>query len=94
MPLHARRSIFSPVFSTSHSKHLPQLNLLWQDMVPVLLNLTLSVFPIDTIFTPPELLLIGGVWPSMDELVARGKRVMFVSGADYGLAMNTVIFTK
>lgn len=63
-------------------------------MVPALLNLTLSAFPLDTIFTPPELGLIGGVWPSIDELVARGKRVMFVSGADYGLAMNTVIFTK
>lgn len=71
-----------------------QMDLASWDMVPVLLNLTLSVFAIDTIFTPPELLLIGGVWPSMDELVARGKRVMFVSGADYGLAMNTVIFTK
>lgn len=93
--LHEPMSLLS--VCTSHSKHLPQLsmlNLLWQDMVPVLLNLTLSVFPIDTIFTPPELLLTGGVWPSMDELVARGKRVMFVSGADYGLAMNTVIFTK
>lgn len=65
-----------------------------QDMVPALLNLTLSVFPVETIFTPPELGLIGGVWPSIDDLVARGKRVMFVSGADYGPAMNTVIFTK
>ena len=63
-------------------------------MVPALLNLTLSVFPLETIFTPPELGLIGGVWPSIDNLVARGKRVMFVSGADYGPAMNTVIFTK
>lgn len=63
-------------------------------MVPALLNLTLSVFALDTIFTPPELGLIGGVWPSIDELVAKGKRVMFVSGADYGLAMNTVIFSK
>ena len=65
-----------------------------QDMVPALLNLTLSSFSLETIFTPPELGLIGGVWPSIDELVAWGKRVMFVSGADYGLAMNTVIFSK
>ncbi|KAL3139980.1 hypothetical protein ABBQ38_004267 [Trebouxia sp. C0009 RCD-2024] len=71
-----------------------QMDLAAWDMVPALLNLTQSVFPLETIFTPPELVLIGGVWPSMDELVARGKRVMFVSGADYGLAMNTVIFTK
>ena len=68
--------------------------MLMQDMVPALLNLTLSVFPLASIFTPPELALLGGTWPSMNELVARGKRVMFVSGADYGLAMNTVIFSK
>ena len=65
-----------------------------QDMVPALLNLTLSVFPLDIIFTPPELTVIGDVWPSMNELVCMGKRVLFVSGADYGPAMNTVIFNK
>lgn len=65
-----------------------------QDVVPVLLNLTLSVFPVESIWTPPELVLHGGTWPSMNELVASGKRVMFVSGADYGLAMSELIFTK
>lgn len=65
-----------------------------QDVVPALLNLTSSVFPVERIWTPPELVLHGGSWPSMNDLVAMGKRVMFVSGADYGLAMSQLIFTK
>ena len=65
-----------------------------QGVVSTLLSEILSLYPAEQIFTPTDLLGRGGVWPSMDELVAAGKRVSFTSGTDYGTAMAPLIFDR
>ena len=65
-----------------------------QGVVSTLLAEILSLYPAEQIFTPADLLGRGGVWPSMDELVAAGKRVSFTSGTDYGTGMAPLIFDR
>ena len=59
-----------------------------------LLTEILSLYPAEQIFTPADLVIAGGLWPSMDQLVAAGKRVSFTSGTDYGAAMAPIIFDR
>ncbi len=72
----------------------PCLNPL-QEMVPNLLSRVQEVFPLEQIWTPPDMEGVQWTWPSIDELVdVHKKRVMFLSGVDYGREMNGVVFSK
>ncbi|KAK9841564.1 hypothetical protein WJX74_007998 [Apatococcus lobatus] len=71
-----------------------QIDLQAWGVVSTLLTEILSLYPAEQIFTPADLLVAGGVWPSMDQLVAAGKRVSFTSGTDYGTAMAPIIFDR
>ena len=66
-----------------------------QGFLPKLLIETRAAFPGGMLYTPRD---HGGRnasdWPSMAELVANGKRVMVVSGADYGADAADVLFTR
>lgn len=54
-----------------------------------------AYFPEDTIYTPPHHEQRGGgEWPSADDMVAEGRRLMLTSGVDYGPVMNPLIFLK
>lgn len=62
-----------------------------------------GAFPAGSIYMPADHVrrqaLSGGgnasaAWPSLNELVAGGKRVMFVSGQDYGPGMDGLLFSK
>ncbi|PRP80263.1 hypothetical protein PROFUN_12730 [Planoprotostelium fungivorum] len=47
----------------------------------------------DMLFTPPELMhKYGGRWPSTNELIAQGKRILFQSEITYGAHNGTLIF--
>ena len=66
-----------------------------QGVLPELFLEIQLVFPLDTIFTPPELESdYNGSWPSIDQLSAAGKRVLFVTGADYGPDIDPFMFSK
>lgn len=66
-----------------------------QGLVPTLLQEILSVFPLDSILTPPELASrYDSHWPSMAQLMADGKRLMVVSLSDYGEEMADVVFAR
>lgn len=67
-----------------------------QGVLPRLLEQIQGAFPLATIYTPPEHAARANkkAWPSMDELLAEGKRVMFVSGEDYGPDMASLLFER
>jgi hypothetical protein len=71
-----------------------QKDLLAWEMVPTLLARITAAFPQDTIWTPTELAAKDWHWPSINDLVAAGKRIMFISGIDYGREMNSLVFSK
>jgi len=53
------------------------------------------VFPMETIFTPVELEgEYNNTWPSIDQLSAAGKKVLFVTGADFGPLIDPIMFSK
>lgn len=54
----------------------------------------LSVFPRDAIFTPADLSAWGDIWPTGAQIVSSGRRLVLVSGTDYGDAMAPLIFAK
>ncbi len=61
----------------------------------MLMQEILSVFPQDIILTPPELTTrYKDQWPSMQQLLADGKRVMIVSLTDYKDEMAGLIFPR
>ena len=66
-----------------------------QGFLPKLLIEIRQAFPAAMLYTPAD---HGGRnasdWPSMGELVAAGKRIMMVSGVDYGADAAGVLFTK
>ena len=66
-----------------------------QGFLPQLLLEMKTAFPLETVFTPPEL-EDGhqGAWPSMDALLAAGKRVLFVSGSSYGPLADAFMFNR
>ena len=53
------------------------------------------MFPVDSILTPPELASrYADRWPSMQQLMADGKRLMVVSLTDYGEEMAGLVFAR
>lgn len=64
-------------------------------MLPQLLQEIKRAFPLKTIFTPPELKhQFNNTWPSIDALSSLGKRVVFVTGYDYGPGIDAIMFSK
>lgn len=64
-------------------------------MLPKLIAEIQAEFPISTIFTPLELdTVYNNTWPSIDQLSSTGKRVLFVTGYDYGPAIDAIMFSK
>jgi hypothetical protein len=64
-------------------------------MVGQLQDDILAVFPREWVYGPKERAnATGGQWPSMDAMLAQGRRVVFVSGVDYGDAMRPLVFAK
>mmetsp|Transcript_11458 Transcript_11458/g.34433 ORF Transcript_11458/g.34433 Transcript_11458/m.34433 type:complete len:647 (+) Transcript_11458:108-2048(+) len=64
-------------------------------LIPLLMSRIKAYFPEDTIYTPPHHEQRGGgEWPSADDMVAEGRRLMLTSGVDYGPVMNPLIFLK
>lgn len=54
-----------------------------------------AIFPVDSIYSPADHGSRGSSdWPSMDEMAAAGKRVLLLSGVDYGPSMVPLIFDK
>lgn len=54
-----------------------------------------SIFSLPVIFTPLELESeYNGTWPSIDQLSVSGKKVLFVTGADYGPVIDPIMFSK
>lgn len=63
--------------------------------MPTLLQEILSVFAADSILTPPELASrYHNHWPSMEQLMADGKRLVVVSLTDYGDEMAGLVFPR
>lgn len=54
----------------------------------------LASFTPESVFTTADLAAAGDGWPTLSAMVAAGKRVMFVSGADYGPAMAPLVFAR
>lgn len=71
-----------------------QMDLKTWGLVGKLLDQILQVLPRESIFAPADLQALGSGWPSMDALVGQGRRVMFVSGTDYGDDMAPLIFSR
>lgn len=88
--------------ASAEQEHLPfdcsfqqTTSLLLQGALPQLLLEIQMVFPQPALFTPLELQAdYNGTWPSIDTLSAQGKKVLFVTGADYGEAIDSFMFSK
>lgn len=66
-----------------------------QGALPELFQEIQAVFPLEDIFTPTELQSeFNGSWPSIDRLSAGGKKVLFVTGYDYGPVIDALMFSK
>ena len=66
-----------------------------QGVLPELFLEIQTVFPLDSIFTPVDLEKDhNGTWPTIDQLSAAGKRVLFVTGTDYGPVIDPYMFSK
>ncbi|KAI3432222.1 hypothetical protein D9Q98_003784 [Chlorella vulgaris] len=59
-----------------------------------LLNDTLATFPRSWIFSAEDKEAWGPGWPTQRELLAAGKRLLLVSGTDYGADMQPLIFAR
>ena len=54
-----------------------------------------AIFPVDSVYSPADHGGRGSAdWPSIDEMLAAGKRVLLLSGVDYGPVMNPLVFDK
>ena len=54
-----------------------------------------AIYPVDTIYSPADHGSRDSTdWPSIDEMAAAGKRVLLLSGVDYGPSMHPLIFDK
>ncbi|EIE27018.1 hypothetical protein COCSUDRAFT_83577 [Coccomyxa subellipsoidea C-169] len=72
-----------------------QMDLQTWGFLPQLMKEIQDGFPAGSIYTPPDHAKHGNVlWPSINDLLLDGKRVMFVSGEDYGPAMAPLIFER
>lgn len=70
-----------------------------QGLVPLLLSRILSHFPEDMVYTPPLHATFpgtfgGATWPTTDQMVANGRRLLLTSGIDYGALMQHLMFFK
>ena len=65
-----------------------------QGKVPALLADFAQVFSTAQVFTPLDLANRGYAWPSINDMVAEGKRVLVVSGVDYLTPMAPLIFSR
>ena len=66
-----------------------------QGVLPKLLIEIRQAFPSAMLYTPADHgARNASDWPSMAKLVAGGRRVMVVSGADYGADAASVLFTR
>jgi hypothetical protein len=65
-----------------------------QGVVGRLLSDFLSVMPEEWVFTADDLAAAGGVWPSQRAMLDGGKRLLLVSGTDYGAAMQPLVFAR
>lgn len=66
-----------------------------QGLIPLLLERITQYFPAASIYSPADHGDRGATdWPSMDEMMAAGKRVLLLSGEDYGTSMDALIFDK
>lgn len=66
-----------------------------QGLIPLLMSRITAHFPAEGIYTPPHHEAGGGgSWPAADAMVAAGRRLLLVSGVDYGPVMHPLIFLK
>ncbi len=65
-----------------------------QGVVDGLLEQILAVFDRDMIFSTADLAAHGGVWPTLGDMLANGKRVLFISGANFGAEMEPLLFSR
>ncbi len=69
-----------------------------QGYLPILLAEIRAAFPPGALYTPPEHAARPGssnyTWPSMNQLVSEGKRLLVASGEDYGADMAQLIFAR
>ena len=61
--------------------------------VGILVDLIKQYFG-DSVYTPVDYQKHGGFMSSIEEMLKIGKRVLFMSGSDYGAEMNSTIFYK
>ncbi len=66
-----------------------------QGYLPQLLKEIQEAFPVGSIYTPADQASHSNTsWPSMNDLLREGKRIMFVSGEDYGAPMASLLFER
>ena len=66
-----------------------------QGLIPLLLRRITEIFPAATIYSPTDHGdRLGTDWPSMAEMEAAGKRLLLLSGVDYGMVMDPLIFDR
>ncbi|TYZ64664.1 hypothetical protein PybrP1_006352 [[Pythium] brassicae (nom. inval.)] len=71
-----------------------EANLIKWKKIPRLLELVKQHFRLDEILLPADFVQHGYEWPVFRELLALGKRVMFLSGADYSPEGDELLFVK
>ena len=59
-----------------------------------LVETILSIWDTNLIFTQDDLEAEQWIWPSAADMVAAGKRLIFISVADYGPAMAPIVFPR
>ena len=62
--------------------------------MPALLADFAQVFTTAEVFTPLDLAALGNRWPSIQDMLAGGKRLLVVSGVDYLTPMAPLIFSR
>lgn len=66
-----------------------------QGLIPLMLQRISAIFPVGSIYSPADHGSRGSSdWPSIDDMAADGKRVLLLSGVDYGPLMQPLIFDK
>lgn len=72
-----------------------QMSLKEWGKVGVLLDQVREIFPAQMIVTPQDFKSrYNRQWPSIDTMVAQGKRILLVSGTDYGQDMSSLVFPR
>ncbi|KAL4424092.1 hypothetical protein ABPG75_001393 [Micractinium tetrahymenae] len=71
-----------------------QVNLQTWGVVGNLLADITGIFPSDWVYTTEDKAAHGPGWPSQQEMLTAGKRLLLVSGTDYGADMQPLIFSR